>query len=240
MSSKNIAIVFAPNTLRPEIETPTTMMADATPKISVMAFLIDLHKTIFPDKLVLKTKSAPSPLSLSEMMDFVGGESSSPMSEEVSPLSPFPSSTTTSTATSTTKKPSSGSPRSSLIISRPPPIPARKHNDALPTSQTFAFGTAGIPPPPSTPTNNMTTSSSSSVSSSNPALLPSSTSFNTSTPVSKKNQPVTDKTSNPLLPPPPPPPPPPGSTGSDSTLRPPGSGHKRVVQKTLPTKVNIS
>jgi len=49
MSSDNLAIVFAPNLLRPAVETPKSMMTEMPVTISVIASFIDKYTEIFED-----------------------------------------------------------------------------------------------------------------------------------------------------------------------------------------------
>jgi hypothetical protein len=47
MSPDNLAIVFAPNLIRPKVETPTSMMSEMPSSISVIASLIGHYDEIF-------------------------------------------------------------------------------------------------------------------------------------------------------------------------------------------------
>jgi hypothetical protein len=223
------------------------MMTETPPKIAVMEFLIDHHKTIFPEKLALKLKPSSPALSLSEMMDFAGGESPSSPEESSPPIpkKPVPTVSTTSTTSQSTSPPPIliPSPRQSIALKPPPPIPHSRSNigtpNTIPTSQSFGVG-SGIPPPPPHPSNSSSTTSSAGL------LIPTSTSYSTSTsppPIipPKKNN-LSNSSSGTF--PPPPPPPPAGLTSatfstSTSTSK-TGPGHKRVTHKTLPAKVNYN
>jgi len=49
MNVENIAIVFAPNLLRPAVDTPQTMLVEMPVSIGVIATFIDKFELIFID-----------------------------------------------------------------------------------------------------------------------------------------------------------------------------------------------